>query len=518
MDYRSSYIHDYKDIVDPSAAVTGRRRHRRLLLLTAIPAIPALFWLNLPGLADTATGLYSQLTEALHPPPASNVSIQLPLPGTEETEAESATRAPIVRPAQVTSATPESTDKVIEAIEQPVLSETAAADRKADSPASADPEAEPSPPAPNFIAEEVIIKRGDTLSAIFDRIGLGQGELFKLLAAKGLKKRVPKLYSGQRLSFDLTPEKELHALRWQQDELTTIIIQRDGNGKFASERIEAKLDRRMASANGVIESSLFVAAVKAGLSDNMTMQMVEVLGWDIDFALDIRGGDSFSVLYEEIYAEDGSKLRDGRIQAVAFINRGREVVALRYTNPEGHVDYFSPDGHSMRKAFLRTPVKFSRISSHFSRNRMHPVLKRPRAHKGVDYVAPIGTPVKATGDGKVLFKGRKGGYGKAVILQHGGSYTTLYGHLSGYKRGLRKGRRVRQGDIIGYLGNTGRTTGPHLHYEFRINGVHRNPVKVKLPKALPLEKRYRKDFEQQTRPLMARLELMRTTQIASNEE
>ena len=206
-----------------------------------------------------------------------------------------------------------------------------------------------------------------------------------------------------------------------------------------------------------------------------------------------------------------------KIVAVEFTNQGREIRAVRYSDPKGETDYYSPDGRSMRKAFLRTPVKFSRISSGFTKRRWHPVLNRARAHKGVDYAAPIGTAVKATGNGKVQFVGRKGGYGKTIILQHGGSYTTLYAHLSRYARGLRSGKRVRQGQVIGYVGKTGLASGPHLHYEFRVKGSHRDPLRVRLPKAMPIAESYREDFTTQTQSLLVQLDLLRRAHLARME-
>ena len=234
---------------------------------------------------------------------------------------------------------------------------------------------------------------------------------------------------------------------------------------------------------------------RAGLSDNTIMQLAGIFGWDIDFALDIRNGDQFSVIYETRYL-DGEKIGDGDIIAAEFTNQGKSYQAVRYTDAANDNEYYSASGRSMRKAFLRTPVKFSRISSRFTKKRWHPVLKKWRSHRGVDYAASRGTPVKATSNGKITHRGRKGGYGKAVFIQHGKTYTTVYGHLNSYAKGLRKGSKVKQGQIIGYVGSTGLATGPHLHYELRVNGVHRNPRTVALPKADPIASSERAAFEQ----------------------
>jgi murein DD-endopeptidase MepM/ murein hydrolase activator NlpD len=246
------------------------------------------------------------------------------------------------------------------------------------------------------------------------------------------------------------------------------------------------------------------------------MQLAGVFGWDIDFALDIRAGDRFAVLYEERYIE-GKKLGDGDILAAEFINNGRTFQAVKYTDPAGHSDYYSLDGRSMRKAFLRSPVDFRRISSRFRSERYHPVLGVKRPHRGVDYAAAIGTPIKAAGDGKIAFVGTKGGYGRTVIVQHGGTYSTLYGHLSRYNRSARVGARVRQGQVIGYVGKTGIATGPHLHYEFRVNGVHRNPLTVKLPNASPIGTAYKADFDSHASGMLARLAIIDQVQVAVSE-
>ena len=229
------------------------------------------------------------------------------------------------------------------------------------------------------------------------------------------------------------------------------------------------------------------------MTDNLTMQLANIFGWDIDFVMDIRKGDHFRLLYEELFL-DGEKVGDGNILMAEFWNQGRHVTAFRYATKSGDIDYLDLKGDSLRKEFIRSPVSFTRISSRFSTGRYHPVLHKVRAHKGIDYAAPRGTPVKAAGDGKVIHAGNKGGYGRTVIVQHGQSYTTLYAHLNGYAKGIRTGKRVRQGDVIGYVGSSGLATGPHLHYEFRLNGVHRNPLTVPLPKARGIPDNERKEF------------------------
>ncbi len=357
----------------------------------------------------------------------------------------------------------------------------------------------------------VTIKSGDTLSGIFDKVGLSQQELHRVLEQKEALKTLRSIRPGKQLSFMLGDENKLQTLSYAIDLTQTLEVHRNGDS-FQVTMVQHPLERRTRFTNGVINSSLFLAAQKAGLSDKTTMEMADIFGWDIDFALDIRSGDQFTVLYEDLY-RDGEKIRSGDILAAEFTNRGKTYVAIRYTNPEGHSGYYSPDGMRMRKAFRRTPVEFSRISSRFGK-RFHPILNRMRAHKGVDYAAPTGTPIRATSDGKVIHKGRKGGYGKTVILKHGKRYSTLYAHMSRYGKGLRRGQTVKQGQIIGYVGQSGSATGPHLHYEFRVDGVHRNPLTVRLPKALPIEKKYRKNFKEVAEKLLAQIEQRKGTLVA----
>jgi len=271
---------------------------------------------------------------------------------------------------------------------------------------------------------------------------------------------------------------------------------------------------RSAYVHGVINSSLSQSAARAGLSHSMTMDMASVFGYDIDFAQDIRQGDEFDVIYEQKVA-NGKVVGTGNILSARFTNRGKTYTAVRYTNKQGNSSYYTADGNSMRKAFIRTPVDFARISSRFSMGRKHPILNKIRAHKGVDYAAPRGTPIKAAGDGKVLLAGRRGGYGNTVIIQHGNTYRTLYGHMQGFAKGVQTGGTVKQGQVIGYIGTTGLSTGPHLHYEFQVNGVHVDPLGQKLPMADPIAKAERARFMQQSQPLMARMDQERSTLLAS---
>jgi len=268
---------------------------------------------------------------------------------------------------------------------------------------------------------------------------------------------------------------------------------------------------------GVINSSLFLSAKRAGLSHSLTMDLANVFGYDIDFAMDIREGDEFEVIYEEKVV-NGKRVGTGNILSARFTNRGKTYTAVRYTNKQGTTSYYNANGESMRKAFIRTPVDFARISSRFSTGRKHPILNKIRAHKGVDYAAPHGTPIKAAGDGRVTLAGRNGGYGNTVIIQHGQRYRTLYAHMQGFAKGIRNGANVKQGQIIGYIGTTGLSTGPHLHYEFQVNGVHVDPLSQKLPMADPIAASEKQRFMQLSKPLMARMDQEKATMLASNQQ
>ena len=361
---------------------------------------------------------------------------------------------------------------------------------------------------------EVTVKHGDSLAAIFSRLGISPKELHNLLAQGGATHNLKKIYPGQTLRVITGKDGTLLRLVYQVDQLNTLEISRNGE-EFEISTEHRTPERRVKNSTGTIDSSLFMSAQQAGLSDSLTMELAGIFGWDIDFVLDIRKGDQFTVLYEELFL-DGENIGNGEILAAEFVNQGKKYQAIRYTDKGGKTDYYSLDGKSMRKAFLRTPVEFSRISSGFSLGRKHPILNKIRAHKGVDYAASRGTPIKSTSNGKIVHRGNKGGYGKTIIIKHGSKYSTLYAHMSNYRKGLKVGSRVKQGQVIGYIGSSGLATGPHLHYEFRVDGVHRDPLRVKLPGAEPLDKQYRDDFMAKAESLVAQLELVRGVQVASN--
>lgn len=366
--------------------------------------------------------------------------------------------------------------------------------------------------------KHAVVKKGDNLALIFSRSGVTPGDLHKVMTEGAAVSTLKRIFPGQTLQLRTDSDGNLYELRYEESPTLGLHVVRNGED-FTATSIHRIPDRQTAHASATIDSSLFLAGQKANLPDNMIMDLAGIFGWDIDFALDLRQGDQFTVLYDELFL-DGERIGEGNILAAEFVNQGKVYQAVRYTDAEGLTSYYTPEGHSLRKAFLRTPVEFSRISSTFNMKRKHPILNRIRAHKGVDYAAPQGTPIKVTGDGRVVFRGVKGGYGNVVIVQHGKAYSTLYGHMSGFAKGVNTGTRVRQGQTIGYLGMTGLATGPHLHYEFLVNGVHTNPLTVAFPDALPIEKRFQRDFQKQAEAMVAQLDHVRgrSTQVASRAD
>jgi len=364
---------------------------------------------------------------------------------------------------------------------------------------------------PPYQKLNLTIGRGDTLDKLFRKHHLDLGHLSQIAKLDEARKRFRKLKPGDQ--FEITHNQgELVSMYSNLSLTSALSIERDESG-FKAEIIDRPIEKRKRHAYGSIQTSLFESAAEAGLSDRVIMNVAGIFAWDVDFVLDIRSGDDYYVQYEEIW-QNGEYVTDGEIIAAEFNNNGRTHRAIRFIDDEGRSDYYTPDGHSVRKAFLRAPVDFTRISSNFNPRRRHPILNTIRAHRGVDYAAPRGTPIKAAGDGKVIFRGVKGGYGNTIILQHGGNITTLYAHMSRFA-GARIGTRVRQGQTIGYVGATGLATANHLHYEYRLNGAHRNPRTVELPQADPIDQRYRQQFLATVEPILQELEKFKNTQLAS---
>ncbi|EDY86160.1 M23 peptidase domain protein [gamma proteobacterium HTCC5015] len=361
------------------------------------------------------------------------------------------------------------------------------------------------------------VKSGDSLARIAYRADIKASEIHHLMNTDNEAiQTLTRIRPGDELRYRSSASGDLLALEYDTSDTERLSVIKNGD-QFAAEVIARPYDVFENRISATIDSSLFGTAKAAGLSDNLIMELANIFGYDIDFALDVRHGDTFTVIWKE-YFRNGEKIKDGDIIAAEFINNGRTVRGVRYTDASGHTDYYAPNGDSLRKAFIRSPVHFTRISSKFNPNRLHPIYKTRRPHRGVDYAARTGTPIMAAGDGKVIFRGKKGGYGNCVIIQHGQRYNTLYAHMSSFNRKVGYGTRVKQGQVIGYVGATGWATGPHLHYEFRVNGVHRNPLTVKLPSAEPLKAQYKADFERFSQPLMAQLNTLTRTQLALNSQ
>ncbi|MBJ2135653.1 peptidoglycan DD-metalloendopeptidase family protein [Paraglaciecola chathamensis] len=332
------------------------------------------------------------------------------------------------------------------------------------------------------------VKRGDTLAKIFARAGLSARDTYNVSSAGDLAKKLLKIRPGQLVSLQLDEHGEFAGLGYAYSNTETLLIKPNEAGKLVSSVDKKTVDTRLNYAQGEINSSFWNAGVKAHLSESQIMSLAAIFGWDIDFALEIRQGDNFNVVFEEKYI-DGEFVEYGDIVSAEFTNGGNTFTAIRYSDG----NYYTPEGRSMRKSFLRAPVSFKYISSSFTKRRFHPVQKRWKAHRGVDYAANRGTPVMAAGDGKVIRSSYDKYNGNHVFIQHGEKYVTKYLHFT--KRKVKVGQTVKQGDIIGTVGSTGLASGPHLHYEFLVDGVHRNPRTVSLPKALPIDKKERSAFE-----------------------
>jgi murein DD-endopeptidase MepM/ murein hydrolase activator NlpD len=367
----------------------------------------------------------------------------------------------------------------------------------------------PSPTSPIALQQarvasiiEVVVGRNDTLDAIFRRMSLNKSDLAAIRALPGIRQSLDFLRPGDAIKLSHL-DGDIREFTRKVSETQTLDVVRQTSG-FEAKMIDNPVEVRVRTAAASIDSSLFQAAGAADISDGVALKLANVFAWDIDFVLDIREGDRFTAVYEQIY-QNGKYLRDGEVLAAEFVNNGKVYRAVRFVSDSGGIGYYTPAGLAMRKAFLRAPVEFTRVSSAFNPHRQHPILNTIRGHMGTDYAAPTGTPIHAAGDGRVSFAGSRGGYGNAVILTHGSNVSTLYGHMSRFARNMHIGTHVQQGDVIGYVGMTGLATGPHLHYEYLTNGVHRNPQTVQLPGAEPLRSGSLQRFRDMSAPLIASL-------------
>jgi len=357
---------------------------------------------------------------------------------------------------------------------------------------------EPQAAAKTYVREEQF-QRADTIAAFVGRLGLDDPRIARLRSLRELR-------PGTYVSAEVSAEGDLISLSWLSGRETLVRIAPEGDG-YARSETRAPFETRVGMKSGVIRNSLFGASDAAGIPDGIASQLADVFSGDIDFHRDLRKGDHFTVVYETYYL-GGRAVRSGRVLAAEFVNQGKSFRAVHYGS-----SYYTPEGRNMRKAFLRAPLEFSRVTSGFGM-RKHPIAKTWLAHKGIDYAAAIGTRVRAVGDGFVDFVGVKGGYGKVVVLRHHGQYSTVYAHLSRFPAGLHRGQRVAQNDTIGFVGQTGWATGPHLHYEFQVAGQARNPRSLAMPAALPVPAEKLADFTAHTTPLLARLDLQGNTAVA----
>lgn len=367
------------------------------------------------------------------------------------------------------------------------------------------PVVEAGPAAPQTLWEAVKVRGGDTLARILTSRGHAPITVHHIVESGPAARELASIKAGATLNVATDTQGELREITYAPDPYRVVNVRRNETGAFESIVVEKPTVTVTRFAEGVVEDSLFGAGKQAGVSDTVILEMADAFGYDIDFALEVQQGDTFRVMYEEILV-DGVRVRDGLVLAAEFVNRGTTYRAVHYKTADGRGGYYTPDGMAMRRAFLRTPVDFARISSRFSRARMHPVLHTMRAHKGVDYAAARGTPVKATADGSIQYAGNKGGYGRVVILRHGNQQTTLYAHLDRFAQNVRSGGRVKQGQVIGYVGASGLASGPHLHYEFQINGRHVDPLKVKTSQAEPIAAAEKQAFLAEASRLVAMLD------------
>ena len=362
---------------------------------------------------------------------------------------------------------------------------------------------------------DYMIKNGDSLARIFKNHGLNTGDAIRVAEHQDAGE-IKTLLAGRKLRIGYDQDKKFRALSFELRSNRSLLVAFGLDGSLQFKGVQEKLDTHQKTVALVIDSSLFKASAKAGLSDKLTLKLAGIFGWDIDLAKDLKQGDRFTVVYEQLVDGKAGK-GEGDILATQFNGRDRELHAFRHVNDEGRVEYYDAEGQNLRGTFLRTPMKISRITSGFSKNRFHPVLKEWKEHKGVDYAAPRGTPVLATADGRVSFLGNKNGYGKNIVLRHGSKYSTLYAHLSSYKSKIKPGSQVKQGQIIGFVGKTGMVSAPHLHYEFRVNGTHVDPLGYELPRAGPVADHQQAEFLARAQKLKQAMSRHNTIQVARNQ-
>jgi len=359
--------------------------------------------------------------------------------------------------------------------------------------------------------QEDRFQRSGTLPSLLNRLGATDDESGRFLRSSQAERSLRLLQPGTSVEARIGEGGALRSLWFVTGSDMVVSIDRLGES-FSATRQQVVPKREIEMKSGEIASSLFAATDAAGIPDSVAIQLADIFAGDVDFNRDLRRGDRFAVVFEA-FRYDGRAIRSGRVLAAEFSSQKKTYRAVWFQDPWGKSGYYTADGRNLRKAFLRSPIEFSRVTSRFG-VRHHPILQQWRAHRGVDYGAPFGTKVKATGDGVVEFAGRRNGYGNLVVLGHHGGYRTYYAHLSGFARGLRGGKRVAQGDIIGYVGQTGWATGPHLHYEFHVHNQYRNPLTIAFPAARPIAPDELAAFNRAAEPLVARLDLLKNSNLA----
>lgn len=505
----ATYMEQPTPVVSASAVLpaddTARPAVERTRTETAVPPI-------IPRTAETAPDAPQPTVVAMLQPPPDGLDastaleavelLVLPETGTESAPEAAAAEA-VTLPEEAETALPQ---------HESVLPEPATV-VKPDAPTLTEaPAANPEPGPDGLLWKEHVVVPGDSLSGIFSKLAIFS-QLKPVLALGPASRDLQRIHPGERLRAG-TRDGQLETLIYEPRGDHYLKITRNAaTGALVVEREDHELETNRRVAHAEIQQSLFLDGSRAGLSDAMLIQIADIFGWDIDFAWDIHPGDRLTVVYDRVY-KDGEYLRDGPVLAAEFQNQGRTLRALRFAPDGADPEYFTPEGESLRQAFIRTPVDVGRISSHFG-PRKHPLLGYNRQHQGVDYAAPTGTPIRAAGNGRIVHRGTRGGYGKTVIIDHGNNYKTLYAHMNDYRSGQSVGSRVRQGEIIGYVGMTGLASGPHLHYEFHQRDKPVNPVTVALPRGNPLPRQQIGAFRSATAPLLAAIDTMRETQLAA---
>lgn len=495
----------------PFLARLRRRAHRLHLISIGVVAAAAVYLLTIAPLDSTATETVAA---------AEFVAAEVTTAAAPAGNAETVVAAPAENTETVVAAAPSPAEAAIllaSVAHAPPAVPTAGAVFETEIPPAVAPDTRPAAdarPPPQFEWTPATVKKRDTLSQLFKRHGVRVADAYAVAALDGAH-RLRTIRPGQTLELAAGAGGELLALRYRIDPLTTLRIDRAGDrgddgadagqAAFTAATVTRAPDIQLRAGRGVINSSLLAAAKRAGLDFATTYAFAQLFDWQVDFAREIRAGDQFSLIFEAHYL-DGEKIGNGDIVAAELVVSGRRLQAVRHIDEHGARAHYAPNGDGIQRSFLRSPVEFGRVTSNFSHKRFHPILKKWRPHRGVDYGAPTGTPVRATGDGVVTSARRRYGYGKTVIIRHGEKYTTLYAHLHAYAKGVKAGARIKQGEVIGAVGATGWATGPHLHYEFRVGGVHQNPLTVELPKSDPIAARYRDAFVAEAARWMARLQ------------